>query len=181
MRTVTPTVSQWNFQKIFKILFLWKGLSFFCSHFSDEMFAVIIRNWCIVMNLIVGAWQYWHSSVCKSSGVKLNGNILIAEHKCGVNLTGLPSGTVFMMRFRNITWIPDSYQGVHYLISQPIHSDLWVIVCWRIGAFWHSALHSSSKFINIVLGQGFESLDDMYKNAAKKAQSIDQRHRPGFK
>lgn len=34
------------------------------------------------MNLIVGAWQYWHSSVCKSSGVKLNGNIFIAQMRC---------------------------------------------------------------------------------------------------
>lgn len=78
--------------------------------------------------------------------MKLNSYCFIAEHKWSVNLTGLPSGTIFMMRFRNITRIPDFYPGVSHLISQPILLDFEVTVCARIKSFWHSALHSPSKW-----------------------------------
>lgn len=107
-------------------------------------FVIIIRNWWLCINLVIaGVWQYY--SVCKSIGMKLNDYCFIAEHKWSVNLTGLPSRTVFMMRFRNITRIPDSYQGVSHLISQPILLHFEVTVCARIKSFWHSWLHSSCK------------------------------------
>lgn len=109
-------------------------------------FVIIIRNrWLCINFLSVGVWQYWHSGVCKSIGRKLNGYCFTAEHKWSVNLSGLPSGTLFMMWFRSITGIPDSYQGVSHLISQPILLDFEVTVCARIKFFWHSVLHSSSK------------------------------------
>lgn len=78
--------------------------------------------------------------------MKLSGYCFIAEHKWSVNLTGLPSRTIFMVRLRDITGIPDSYQGVSQLISMPILLDFEVIVCARIKSLWHSALQSSSKW-----------------------------------
>lgn len=83
----------------------------------------------------VGAGQYWQNSACKSIGMRLNGYCFIAEHKWSVNLTGLPGGTKFMMRLRNITGIPDSYQGVRHLISQPIPEDFEVIVLQELNLF----------------------------------------------
>lgn len=101
---------------------------------------------CLKGPLRVGASKYWRSRLCESIGMKLSGYCFTAEHKWSVNLTGLPSRTIFTVWLQNLTRIPDCYQGVSQLISMPILLDFEVIVCARIKPSWHCALHSSSKW-----------------------------------
>lgn len=94
---------------------------------------MIFRNRCVVINL--KSWSLTITMCYMSIGMRLDGYCFIAEHKWSVNLTGLPSGTILMMRIRNIAGIPDSHRGVHHLISQLIPSDFEVIVYARVKLF----------------------------------------------
>ncbi len=75
-----------------------------------------------------------------------------------------------MMRLRNITGIPDSYQGVRHLISQSIPSDFVVIVCARIKSFLASCITQFFQMVNIELGRGLWSSNVF---GAEKPQSLE--------
>lgn len=112
-------------------------------------------------------YEYWKWDYC-----------FIAEHKWSVNLTGPPSGTIFMMRLRNITGIPDSHQGVRHLgfpASYP-PSDFEVIVCARIKSFLAFCIARFFQMVNIAFGRGFLELGCLLdKSACRKNLRVSLR------